>query len=184
MDNILPSQLQEETYAAYLDRTLDTDIKLALNEEFEKVDKLERIVLDEDGFIEFLADYINREATKYAAYDQGEPREHPHDGTRTKPLCTCSDRYCALKEATLPRPIREAEEPQDAIRRFKHEHRGDPLVLSDALDVYDDKRAEYKAIFRRIYVCATEQIHPDELGEQEGNRETDESEETGQRAEA
>ena len=180
MDNILPDRLKKQTYGAYLNQGLDTDIKLALNEEFEKVDRLERIVLDEDGFLEFLADYLNREATKFAAYDRGEPRDHPHDGTRTDPLCGCSDRYCPLKEATLPRQIKEADNPHEAIREFKQSHRGDPFVLGDALDAYDQKRAEYKSQFRKIYLCATEEIHPNELGESEATEGDDTATERAQ----
>ncbi len=159
--------------------SLDPEVKVALNEEFRKVNPTARIVLTDDGYLEFLASFVSREHTKLKAYRQGDKHDHPYDGVRKEPLCTCADRYCAFKEGRLMRQIREADDPVAEIRRVKHSHSGDVLVLQDASDEYDEICAEFDHAHRRIIICGQYNTHPDDLDGLTPTTDDDETDEQG-----
>lgn len=164
-------KLQGDAYRAFTNNALDPAVQKALDELYRDADRLVREVMTDDGFLEYLSSYVSREHTKLEADRNGEPEHYPYDETRSRPLCTCSDRYCRLKRGKLPRQIRDADDPKRAMRRFAHDHDGDPLVLQDARDTYADRCGEVEATYRRIIVCGQHNIHPDEYDALE--RETD-----------
>lgn len=158
-------KLRDDAYRAFSRNGLDPEIQVALDAEYREVDPIAQIVLTDDGYQEFAARYISKELTKLEAYQSGDPRDHPYDGTRERPMCTCNDRYCAFKEGRLTRSIRTAADPVDATRHEMHTHNGDPLVLQDLKSEYDDLCAEFDHRHRRIIICGKHGIHPDELDE-------------------
>lgn len=175
-----PQTLREDAYRAFKRNGLDPEVQLALDREYRSAEADARIVLTDDGFLDFLATYLSREHTKLQAHERGEPNDHPYEGVRKQPLCLCGDRYCELKDGRLMRHIREANDPEAAIREEKHDHRGDPLVLQDAIAEYDDICAAFNQRHRRIIICGTHNVHPDDLddlrdGDEANDEESDRS---------
>ncbi|EMA45232.1 hypothetical protein [Halobiforma nitratireducens] len=160
-------KLQRDAYNAFRDNSTPPEIRVALDELYREADEHARTVLSDEGFLDFLAAYISREHTKLQAERDGKPEHYPYEETRTRPLCTCSDRYCELKEGRVARQIREADDPLEALRRFDHDHNGEPLVLHDAKEEYARRYGEIEQTYRRIMICGDHDIHPDELDDLE-----------------
>lgn len=167
-------KLRDDAYRAFKRNSLDPAVQLALDREYQQADQHARLVLTDDGYQEFASTFVSRAKTKLEAAKADAPTDHPYDGKRTRPLCTCSDRYCTIKDGRLPRRIRDAEDPVEATRQFMHTHSGDPLVLQDLKREYDELCAEFDHRHRRIIICGTHNIHPDDLdGLERPDEETD-----------
>lgn len=95
---------------------------------------MERIIRD-DGYRDFLLSFIQQEAAKVKAHLNGDPHDHPYDGTRTRPVCTC-DGQCPLKRGELPKEFRDAPSVDTGARQFRHAHRGHPLVIDDGREAF------------------------------------------------
>ncbi|PCR88696.1 hypothetical protein [Natrinema ejinorense] len=156
-------KLRDDAYRAFKRNSLDPEVQLALDREYQQADQHARLVLTDDGYQEFASTFVSSAKTKLDAYRAGDPTSHPYDGTREQPLCTCSDRFCTIKDGRLPRRVRAADDPVEATRQFMHTHSGDPLVLQDLKREYDELCAEFDHRHRRIIICGTHNIHPDDL---------------------
>lgn len=176
-------KLRDDAYRAFKRNSLDPEVQLALDREYQKADKHERLVLTDDGYQEFASTFISKEKTKLDAYRADDPTNHPYEGKRERPLCTCSDRFCTIKDGKLPRRVRTADDPVEATRRFMHNHPGDPLVLQDLKREYDELCAEFDHRHRRIIICGTHNIHPDDLdGLEPATGDTDDEEDAEETA--
>jgi hypothetical protein len=96
----------------------------------------------------FVLSYIQREQARFRA--SGD--DHPYQGTRETKVCTCDAHNCPLKKGRLPREIAEADDLNEGIREFRQRpsHNGDPLVLSEARQVY----AEVKSAVDEVHLQA------------------------------
>lgn len=171
-------KLRDDAYRAFKRNSLDPEVQLALDRKYQKADRDARLVLEADGYLEYASTFISREKTKLDAYRGDDKHDHPYDGTRERPLCTCSDRFCTIKEGKLPGWVRTASNPAEATRQLMHQHNGDPLVLQDLKRSYDELCADFDHHHRQIIICGTHNIHPDELDGLEGGSDEDETDET------
>lgn len=156
-------KLRDDAYRAFKRNSLDPEVQLALDRLYQRADADARLVLEPEGFLEFASSFISREKTRLDAYRAGEPRAHPYEGTRERPLCTCSDRYCPIKDGRLPNWVRSAADSEEATRQLMHEHSGDPLVIQDMRRSYDELCAEFDHLHRTIIICGTHNLHPDDV---------------------
>lgn len=93
---------------------------------------------------EFVIAYIQREQTRMARH----PDDHPYEGRRERPLCTCAPSNCPLKQGRLPRELDEAPTLSAGIKAFRARpfHDGEPIVLSDARQVYNESLEAAKEV--------------------------------------
>lgn len=113
---------------------------------------------------EFAIAYIQREQTR----TKHPPDEHPHDGQRDRPLCTCLPSNCPLKQGRLPRELEEAPTLTAGIKSFRARafHDGEPVVLADARRVYEQSLAAVKEVHDTAYaILAHGLATPDEVVE-------------------
>lgn len=96
----------------------------------------------------FVLSYIQREQARH----RSRPDDHPYDGSRDRVVCTCNAHNCPLIKGELPREIGDAADLNDGIREFRQRprHDGDPLVLTEARQVY----AEIKAAVDEVHLQA------------------------------
>jgi hypothetical protein len=79
----------------------------------------------------------------------------PYDTLREAPLCTCRDR-CKLSQGEVPGQIRNADDVERGVLRFKHDHSGDPIVLDHdgeppgARQEWTEKRRDALFVLRRV----------------------------------
>jgi len=82
--------------------------------------------LTRDGsFRRHLVEYLQEEKEKFENGDRTE------DGER-KPLCTCSNPYCALKQGKLPPGVSLHDDLDEGITEYTAGHSGRPVVLQEA----------------------------------------------------
>jgi len=82
--------------------------------------------------------YLKREATRFKADDETLESIGANE-PRNRPLCTCPDSGCALKDGRLPAAFDDGKTLQRNIREFRHSHIGEPVVLDDAEAALDEK---------------------------------------------
>lgn len=162
-------RLRDDVERAVVRSGLDANVKAALSDEMREADRLAYIVLSRDGYLDYFSKFLSREHTKYTNSD---PLQDTLDGERLQPLCLCSDRYCPLKQGRLPRQIRTAKNPKQALRTFADDHPGEPLVIHDFKDEYREEVVAFGDVHRRVLTCAQHGIHPDDLEEQAATDET------------
>lgn len=103
----------------------------------------------QDGFQDFALDRILQEREKYRA-SEDELEDLPYGELRDDPLCTCPNSECPIKEGELPRKIRDADDFETGLREFRQTHRGDPVVLREIRDEYDETVSRVKSTLRRV----------------------------------
>jgi hypothetical protein len=109
--------------------------------------------LARESHAEFVVAYIQREQTR-ASVPVGE---HPHDGHRDDPLCTCLASNCPLKQGRLPRELDDAETLSEGIKAFRSRpfHDGEPVVLSEARQVYNQALEASKEVHDTAFQILT-----------------------------
>lgn len=132
---------------------IDERLKDWANEELRGVQEdLDRVLRFDDGFEDHLLDYIPREVEKWQS---DSVDEIPYDDLRERPICTCDDLGCPLKNARLPEAVRDADDLQQGIKSWKQEHEGSPEVLIDGVEAWNETRAEVWHTLRRIETYLT-----------------------------
>lgn len=127
---------------------INEEMKNWANEQLREIQEdLDQVLQFDDGYRDFLLDYVPREVEKFSA-DSVE--DIPYDELREHPICTCDDFGCWLKAGRLPKTVTEAESVEDGIEEFKQEHRGSPEVLTDAADAWREKRRDCWYVLRYI----------------------------------
>lgn len=144
----------------------------AADELAEVQEDLDLVIRGDEGYEDFLLTFIGRERERYLS--RGDP-DRPYDEPRERPLCTCNDIGCALKQGELPTEIRHSDGLQAGIREFKRGHSGDPIVLDHAGEppgarqVWSKKRQRVWRVLRRVktYLQKSQSEPPteDELGD-------------------
>jgi len=142
--------------------SVDPGLKLDASEALREVRGDLNDVITQDDREAFVLRHLQREAERFEADDETLAALDA-DEPRTRPLCTCRDSGCALKEGRLPVVVREASSLQEGIRRFRHEHTGDPVVLDDADSKLDDKKARVMQTYDHIMISLSNKIPIDEV---------------------
>lgn len=100
------------------------------------------------GFKRHLVEYIKDEKAAYEAGDR--VYDDDEDGEGQKPLCTCSNPYCALKQGKLPPRVTIDGDIDEGITEYIAGHRGDPHVLSEArtdwIQTFTHVRSELESV--------------------------------------
>lgn len=136
----------------FRDTAIDEGIKDWANAQLAEVQDLGLVVRGRAGYLDFLVTHVGREFERCRTSDLDRV---PYDERRTTSLCTCNDR-CALTQGRIPGAIRSREDIERAIRFFKREHAGDPLVLDHdgdppgARQQWDEKRDRVLTVLRRV----------------------------------
>lgn len=187
MDKIF--QQRAETVSQKLEQpSLDASLKLQASEKLREIRSDQRHVLTQDGRETFVLQYLKREADRFKA-DADTLETLEADEPRNRPLCTCPDSGCALKDGRLPVVVQNAATLQRGIREFRHSHIGEPVVLDDAEAALDDKVEHVMSVYdivlislsNRIPVAEVEQMR-DEDGDEGGENDAIESD--GEEADA
>lgn len=167
-----------ETVAQKLEQpSLDAGLKLQASERLREIRSDQRAVLTQDGRETFVLQYLQREATRYQADDATLATLEDADEPRTRPLCTCPDSGCALKEGRLPVVVQDAESLQRGIREFRHTHIGEPVVLDDAAAELDSKVEHVMAVYDIVLIALSNRMPVDEVERmQDGDEAESESE--------
>jgi len=129
-------RLEKDIHDHRLDPSVDTRVKLWARARRSEIRSELELVTRPGGYEDFILSYLQREAAKYKAYLDGEPAAHPYGGERTRQLCSCTSSECPLKEERLPRQLDDAESLDRGIVRFRHAHRGHPLLLDEAREAF------------------------------------------------
>jgi len=161
MDDKFKTQM--ETAAAMLEQShYDPELKVAASEALKEVYSDHRDVSTQEGREDAMLRYLQREAERFRADDE-TLNTLDADEPRTKPLCTCSDSGCALKDGRLPVLVETAETLQKGIREFRRRHRGNPVVLDDADAMLTEKEARVGQMYEFIIISLSNDIHIDEV---------------------
>ena len=164
MDDILTQRA--ESVMALLREPGDPGLKLQASKRLRELRSDQQDVLSQDGRESFLLREMQREVDRFHAtpdelesLDAAEPR--------SRPLCTCADTECPLKDGRLPVIVREAvrdgQPLREGIRRFRQNHIGDPLVLNDAEDALDDKVGRVMEGYDLVIISLSENTPIEEL---------------------
>jgi len=89
-----------------------------------------------------LVEYLQDQKEKF------ETGERMEDGER-KPLCDCSNPYCALKQGKLPPQVSLHDDLDEGITEYTASHSGRPIVLQEAREDYTDTAAEVRQTLER-----------------------------------
>lgn len=89
------------------------------------------------AFRRHLVEYIQAEKAAFEAGDRTE------DGTR-KPLCTCGNPYCSLKQGKLPPQVSLHDDLDEGITTYTANHSGRPVVLEEARKDFTDQATEVR----------------------------------------
>jgi len=135
----------------------------------------QRHVLTQDGREAFMLQYLQREAARFHA-DDATLETLDADEPRSRPLCTCPDSGCALKDGRLPAAFDGDKSLQRNIREFRHSHYGDPVVLDDAESALDDKVERVISVYDTVLIALSNDIpvpEVEQLGDDDSDAETD-----------
>ncbi len=161
MDEMFQTRI--DTVAAKLNQaSVDPELKLGASDALREVRADQRDVLTQDGREAFVLRYLQREAERFRADDETLDALDA-DEQRTKPLCTCSDSGCALKDGRLPVLVENAETLEQGLRQFRRRHRGNPVVLDDAEHALDDKVGRVMQVYDHIMISLSNGIPIDEV---------------------
>lgn len=130
-------QTLDELRATVTDQLLagaDPARKMEVNEYLQECRAPLAAVGDGDAFETFLTTHLNRQYDRYQATGDGDRVAEPRD----RPLCTCENAFCPLKEGRVPEAVRAAPDLERGIRSYAQDHTGDPLVLTEAREAYAD----------------------------------------------
>lgn len=175
MDKIF--QQRAETVSQKLEQpSLDASLKLQASDKLREIRSDQRHVLTQDGRETFVLQYLKRESERFKADDETlETLEA--DEPRNKPLCTCPDSGCALKDGRLPVVVKNAASLQRGIREFRHSHIGEPVVLDDAEAALDEKVENVMSVYDIVLISLSNRIPVAEVERMrdEGGDESDEA---------
>lgn len=135
----------------------DPQIKVQVSNRLRDIRSDQRDVLTQDGREAFTLRYLKREADRFKADDDTLATLEAKE-PRTRPLCTCPDSGCALKDGRLPAAFDEDKSLQRNIREFRHSHIGDPIVLDDAEARLDEKVEHVLAVYDAAIIALTDDI--------------------------
>jgi len=90
-----------------------------------------------NSFERHLVEYIQEQK------EQFEKGERMENGER-KPLCDCSNPYCALKQGKLPPQVSLHDDLDEGITQYTADHSGRPIVLQEAREDYTETAAEVR----------------------------------------
>lgn len=133
------------------DPSVDVRVKMWAKGELAELRPHLAEVRRDGAYQDFLLSYIQREAVKMKARLNGDPYDHPFDGTRDQPVCTC-DGACPLKREELPKEFRDAPTIDEGARRFRHAHPGHPIVVDDGRQAYAQLVGDVEDSLVRIVV--------------------------------
>lgn len=118
-------------------------------------------VLSKHGYEDFLLEYLKTEVRR----NVDDPNQLPDDvDARSDPLCTCSYRFCGLKQGELPVDVHAADSIDRGIREFKADHRGNPIVLEEARSAWREKRAHVRQCLGDINALMANKIRAADTG--------------------
>jgi len=137
--------------------SIPPEIKLSVSEKLREIRGDLRHVLTEDGRETFTLQYLKGEADRFKA-DESQLAHLDADEPRRRPLCTCPDSGCALKDGRLPAAFDEEKSLQRNIREFRHSHIGDPIVLSDAEARLDEKVERVMSVYDIVTIALTNKL--------------------------
>jgi len=89
------------------------------------------------AFRRHLVEYLQDEKERF------ENGERTEDGER-KPLCGCSNPYCALKQGKLPPQVSLHDDIDEGITEYTASHSGRPIVLQEAREDFTETAAEVR----------------------------------------
>ncbi len=157
MDRIF--EQRAETVAQRLEQpSLDAGLKLQASEKLREIRSDQRAVLTQDGRETFVLQYLKREGQRFHADEETLKRLEDADEPRTRPLCTCPDSGCALKDGRLPAAFDDDTPLQRNIREFRHSHHGEPVVLDDAEAALDEKIERVMAVYDIVLISLSNRI--------------------------
>lgn len=78
-------------------------------------------------------DYLRRE-NGYEHYVLDRIHEERQKSMDERQICTCGNSDCELKQGSIPRDLRRADDFETGVRRFKQNHYGKPIVLENCRD--------------------------------------------------
>ena len=90
-----------------------------------------------NAFRRHLVEYIQEQKEQF---EKGERTE----GGERKPLCDCSNPYCALKQGKLPPQVSLHDDLDEGITEYTASHSGRPIVLQEAREDYTGTAAEVR----------------------------------------
>jgi len=90
-----------------------------------------------NAFRRHLVEYIQEQKELF------ENGERMKDGER-KPLCDCSNPYCALKQGKLPPQVSLHDDLDEGITEYTADHSGRPIVLQEAREDFTETAAEVR----------------------------------------
>lgn len=116
----------------------DPEVLLSVKDRLQDIGGDLRKVYADDGYINFLVTYLKEEHEKYQLHQGHGPENHDYDELRSKPTCNCSASECPISRGRLAVSIRTADDPEQAIRDYTHEHTGYPVALHEAREAWGD----------------------------------------------
>lgn len=138
------------------DKSIDDEQKRRTNEWLDRHREILAQVKKAGGYEQFVLSYIQGEQSRNLRGTGGTLRE--------RPLCTCPPSNCPLKQGRLPREIKEADTVDEGIDRFRSVpyHFGEPIVLSEAQDVYAELMMAADEVYREALVIVSGDGEPRE----------------------
>lgn len=142
-----------------IDDSKPAEVKLWAGKQLREHTELINRVTGDRAHQDFVLTYIRREKTKFQ--EPADSRRNPYDERREDPLCTCG-LECAIQKGDEPSQFREHDDLDTAIRAFKREHPGHPLVLDEARESFYEELGEAKDLLRLIIVAFRHEEVPPE----------------------
>lgn len=128
----------DRVYRRFYNQGIAEDVKEWANAQLRAIQGDLDYVLDhDDGYQEFLLEYIQQEAEK-------------DEDDREASVCTCDDFGCKLKRGQLPHVIRDADDMAVGIKEFEQIHDGTPIVLQEGSAEWSEKRAYCWYVLREL----------------------------------
>ncbi|QCW05235.1 hypothetical protein [Natrinema pallidum] len=187
MDQIF--QQRSDRIADKLEKeSIPVEIKLEASDRLREIRSDQRHVLTQEGRETFVLQYLKGEADRFKADDE-TLADLDAETPRSRPLCTCPDSGCALKDGRLPAAFAEDKSLQRNIREFRHNHLGDPIVLNDAEEKLDEKVERVMSVYDIVLIalsnkCSVSEVEATHTGDDADEPESDSDTEPTASAEA
>lgn len=158
--------------------TLDEAVKTSVLREIRDIggpnQTLESVLLD-DAREEFIVDYLARERARFRADTVADlPSWVAADSVRSEPLCSCRV-DCPVKNAQLPRTVKDARDIRRGCRRYKQSHQGHPEALTAANQAFDQFVADAHDTLRIAITALSSETPVEELDIEDDGSATDAS---------
>lgn len=161
----------------------DPAVLLSVKDRLQDIGGDLRQVYADDGYTNFLVTYLKEEHEKYQIHKGNGPEAHDYDDLRSKPTCNCSAGECPIGQGRLSVSIRTADDTEQAIRDYTHDHTANPVALHEAREAWGELCARLESELAAMNIALAtntpmEQLDDVDALRDDGDEESDAEAET------